>query len=100
VSEPLYVTPAQVLAAKLEVELSEEAGEESDEAIEAIADAHLVFTRKYVDRDVLSERTYPQGTIGLPTRIHTDRLGEITHVDVRLMDGELVRNVPVDYFRA
>jgi hypothetical protein len=42
VSTTLYVTPAQVLAAKLAVELSEEAGEEPDEALRAIANAQVI----------------------------------------------------------
>jgi hypothetical protein len=37
--ETLYVTPAQVLAAKLAIELSEEAGQAPDEALKAIANA-------------------------------------------------------------
>jgi DNA-binding PadR family transcriptional regulator len=41
-SNTLYVTPAQVLAAKLVVELSEEDGEEPDEALKAIANAQVV----------------------------------------------------------
>ncbi len=40
-SETLYVTPAQVLAAKLALELSEEAGEVPDEALKAIANAQV-----------------------------------------------------------
>jgi hypothetical protein len=40
-SDTLYVTPAQVLAAKLAVELSEEAGEVPDEALKAIANAQV-----------------------------------------------------------
>lgn len=60
----------------------------------------VVFTRNYVKHGVLSKRTYAQGTSGLITRIHTGPLGRITHVDVRLGDGEFVREVPIDYFRA
>jgi hypothetical protein len=41
-SDTLYVTPAQVLAAKLALELSEEAGEVPDEALKAIANAQVV----------------------------------------------------------
>ena len=41
-SETLYVTPAQVLAAKLAVELSEEEGKEPGEALRAIANATVV----------------------------------------------------------
>jgi hypothetical protein len=37
----LYVTPAQVLAAKLALQLSQEAGEPPDEALEAIANARV-----------------------------------------------------------
>jgi hypothetical protein len=99
VSEPLHVTAAQVLAAKLDVELSEEAGDEPDEAVEAIAEAGVVFTRDYVKYGLRSEKTYQQGTTGIVTRIHTGPLGEITHVDVRLKDGEFLREVPVDFFK-
>jgi hypothetical protein len=41
-SDTVYVTPAQVLAAQLAVELSEEDGEEPDEALQAIANATVV----------------------------------------------------------
>lgn len=41
-SEALYVTPAQVLAAKLALELNEEAGEPPVKALEAIANARVV----------------------------------------------------------
>jgi hypothetical protein len=98
VRNTLYVTPAQVLAAKLDVELREEAGEESDEAIQAIANAYVVFTRDYVTHESPTEVTYEQGTNGMITRVHTGPLGGITHVDVRLQDGHLVREVPIDYF--
>ena len=40
-SDTLYVTPAQVLAAQLAVELAEEDGEEPDEALRAIANAQV-----------------------------------------------------------
>jgi len=32
-------------------------------------------------------------------RLHTGLLGEIRRVDVRLEDGNFVRNVPVDFFK-
>jgi hypothetical protein len=41
-SEALYVTSAQVIAARLALELSEEAGEAPDEALKAIANAQVV----------------------------------------------------------
>ncbi len=40
----------------------------------------------------------PQGKKGLITHPHRGLLGQITHVDVRLADGERVRGVPVDFF--
>jgi hypothetical protein len=43
-SEALYVTPAQVEAAKLILDLNEEAGSPPDEALEAIANAQVVAT--------------------------------------------------------
>jgi hypothetical protein len=45
-SDTLYVTPAQVLAAKLALELNEEAGEPPDEALQAIANARVVATQE------------------------------------------------------
>jgi hypothetical protein len=45
-SDTLFVTPAQVLAAKLAVELSEEAGEVPAEALEAIANAEVVVAEE------------------------------------------------------
>jgi hypothetical protein len=46
----------------------------------------------------ISKETYPQGTEGMITKIHTGLLGGITHLDVRLPKGEFVREVPIDYF--
>jgi hypothetical protein len=60
----------------------------------------VVFTREYVKHTLLSKKVYTQGTTGLITRTHEGPLCGITHVDVRLPDGEFVREVPVDYFRA
>ena len=31
---------------------------------------------------------------------HTGLLGGVTHVNIRLGDGEFVNDVPVEYFRA
>ena len=45
-SNVLYVTPAQVLAAKLSIELAEEAGEVPSEALKAIANAEVVDIRQ------------------------------------------------------
>ena len=35
-----------------------------------------------------------------PTQPIMGPLGGVTHLDVRLGDGELVRKVPIDYFMA
>lgn len=61
--------------------------------------APIVFTRDYVKHSLFSKKTSTQGTSGLVTRIHKF-LDVITHVDVHLQDGEFVREVPIDYFRA
>jgi hypothetical protein len=42
----MYVTPAQVLAAKLALELSQEAGESPDEALEAIVNARVIHPQQ------------------------------------------------------
>jgi hypothetical protein len=53
VSETLYVTPAQVLAAKLALELSEEAGEAPDAALKAIAHAQVATPQQSIeDREI------------------------------------------------
>jgi hypothetical protein len=39
-----------------------------------------------------------QGKHAIITRPHRGLLDQITHVDVRLNDGERVREVPVDFF--
>jgi len=61
---------------------------------------NVVFTKPFTRETRLSKEPYPQGTTGIVTRLHTGPLGGITHVDVRLEDGNFVRNVPVDFFRA
>jgi hypothetical protein len=62
-------------------------------------DGAVVFTRNYVENRLLSKKTYPQGTAGIITKIHTGPLDVITHVDIRLPDGEFLREVPVNYFK-
>jgi hypothetical protein len=63
-------------------------------------DGSIVFTGAYVEHRSLSKKMYGQGTQGVITNIHTGPLGGVTHVDVRLPNGEFVREVPVDYFLA
>jgi hypothetical protein len=65
---------------------------------EAAAEPPIVFTKAYVKQGLLSKTTYMKGTRGIPTRVHTGPGGEITHIDVRLADGRLVPEVPIDYF--
>jgi hypothetical protein len=60
----------------------------------------IVFTKDYVKHGFISKTTYKQGVSGLITRTHTGLLGGVTHVDVRLQNGEFLREVPIDYFRA
>jgi hypothetical protein len=60
----------------------------------------IVFTKDYVKHTLLSKKKYGQGTTGIITRIHKGPLCGITHLDVRLPEGEFVREVPIDYFLA
>jgi hypothetical protein len=60
----------------------------------------VVFTKDYVKHTMLSKKTYGQGTSGVITNIHKGFFGGITHLDVRLPEGEFVRGVPVNYFLA
>jgi hypothetical protein len=55
--DTLYVTPAQVLAAKLELELSEEDGETPDEALKAIANADKSAPQQPTDNQVIQDPT-------------------------------------------
>jgi nucleoside 2-deoxyribosyltransferase len=58
----------------------------------------VVFTREYVEHTSVSTKTYAPGISALVAHVHTGPSGGITHVDIRLPDGKLVRRVPVDYF--
>jgi hypothetical protein len=60
----------------------------------------VVFTRKYVKHTLLSKKTYGQGQGAIVTNIHKGPLGGITHVDIRLPDGEFVCEVPIDVLKA
>lgn len=60
----------------------------------------VVFTKTYVKHRLFSKKTYAQGTEGMITKIHTGPLGGVSHVDIRLADGEFVCEVPVEYFLA
>lgn len=60
----------------------------------------VVFTKDYVKHTLFSKKEYPQGTSGVIVRVHRGFFGKITDLDVRLPEGEFVREVPVDYFRA
>lgn len=52
----LHVTPSQVLAAKLALELSKEAGEVPDEALKAIANARVVIDDERAGMSELEQR--------------------------------------------
>jgi TIR domain len=58
----------------------------------------VVFTMGYVEQGLGSKKTYAQGTSGLITHVHRDPADQVTHLDIRLPDGQFVRKVPVDYF--
>jgi hypothetical protein len=58
----------------------------------------IYFTKDYVHMGLLSNKRYPQGGRAVVLRIH-EHLGEVTHVDLRLPDGEFLREVPIDYIR-
>jgi hypothetical protein len=60
----------------------------------------VVFTKNYVKHRLFSKKTYSQGTEGMITKIHPGPLGGVTHVNVRLANGEFVNEVPVEYFLA
>ena len=60
----------------------------------------VVFTKKYVKHTLFSKKEYNPGTEGMIVKMHTGPLGGVTHVNIRLGDGEFVNDVPVEYFRA
>jgi hypothetical protein len=60
----------------------------------------VVFTKNYVKHTLFSKKEYPPGTEGMIVNWHTGLLGGVTHVNIRLAEGEFVNNVPVEYFRA
>jgi hypothetical protein len=60
----------------------------------------VVFTKNYVKHTLFSKKEYPPGTEGMIVKTHTGPLGGVTHVNIRLGDGEFVNNVPVEYFKA
>jgi hypothetical protein len=61
--------------------------------------ASIPVTRDYYEKHTLfSKKTYKQGKKAIITRPHRGFLDQITQVDVRLNDGERVREVPVDFF--
>jgi hypothetical protein len=63
-------------------------------------DGPVVFTKKYVKHTLFSKKEYKPGVEGMIVEMHTGPLGGVTHLDIRLGNGEFVNNVPVEYFRA
>jgi hypothetical protein len=57
----------------------------------------VYFTKDYVHQGLLSTKRYPQGGRAVVVREHA-HLGQVTHLDIRLPDGELLLDVPIDYF--
>jgi hypothetical protein len=62
--------------------------------------ASIPFMRDYEKHTLFSKKKVPQGKKAIITHPHRSLLGQITHVDVRLADGERVKVVPVDYLLA
>ena len=58
----------------------------------------VYFSRDYVRRGFLRDKTYPQGGSGVVLHVHKF-LGRPTHVDLRLPDGKFLLEVPIDYVR-
>jgi hypothetical protein len=56
----------------------------------------IVFTRNYTS----DRKTVKAGTSGIITDVFKGFLGGITNITVRLSNGDFVREVPIDYFRA
>jgi lambda repressor-like predicted transcriptional regulator len=56
----------------------------------------IYFTKDYVHDGLLRKKTYPRGRRAVVLREH-EHLGEVTHVDLRLPDGDFLREVPIDY---
>jgi hypothetical protein len=61
--------------------------------------ASRLAKKDYVRRGFLcKDKRYPQGRRGVILHVHKF-LGRVTHVDLRLPDGEFLLEVPVDYVR-
>jgi hypothetical protein len=59
----------------------------------------VYFSKDYVRRGFLcKDKRYPQGRRGVILHVHKF-LGRVTHVDLRLPDGEFLLQVPIDYVR-
>ena len=59
----------------------------------------VYFSRDYVRRGWLSNKTYSQGGRGVVIGTHKFLWRE-THVDLRLPDGEYLLEVPIDSIKA
>jgi hypothetical protein len=57
----------------------------------------IPFMRDYEYHTLFAKKKVPQGKKAIITRPYRNLLGEITHVNVRLADGERVKLVPIDY---
>ena len=57
----------------------------------------IVFTQNYEAGWFHGSDTVKSGTRATITRVHQGLL-DVTHVDVRLPDGRILREVSVDYF--
>jgi hypothetical protein len=58
----------------------------------------VVFTKPYVRLGLATKKTYGRGLGGIVTKLHKGPGGEITHLHIRLGDGEVLPAVPIEYF--
>ena len=61
---------------------------------------NVVFTKPYTKHTFAFEEEIPARDDWHRTKLHTGLLGEIRLVDLRLEDGNFVRQVPIDNFLA
>jgi hypothetical protein len=87
-SDTLYVTPAQVLAVKLAIQLSEEDGDEPDEALRAIANAQ-----------VLAEESAPTEEMGVaePAEGSLQQAGSEGEGNEQARQGRLMEETATDH---
>jgi hypothetical protein len=85
----------EILAILRRLQSDQKATDVLVDASEGIPIGPVYFTKDYVEPGFLRDKRYPRGSRGVVLRVHK----RVTHVDLRLPDGELLRTVPIDYIR-